>query len=274
MKKMICIMLLAAMVCTVLPGLAENEQEAAQAFTKTWISGEEQPYILEIWVEEGEVQLSAVCEVSEEEEYSIEFAQCKFDGGTLKCSGGILMHEKNGETEAEDISEETAYGFGATLTADGNRLQWTGSGDAFPDRDFTSLEDDPFAGEWECGDLSLYITRTAAGYEVYISRESDEPEEVSWEYKCGPDITDGALTGTGTKYIDVTSEADDDAAGEILEHMDRDVEIVAYDSEVKYTDGKATFTRDGDALIWNDEEEDAGNGLRFVRAAEEEEEEE
>ena len=35
----------------------------------------------------------------------------------------------------------------------------------------------------------------------------------------------------------------------------------------------ATFTRDGDALIRNDTEKDAGNGLRFVRAAEEEEEE-
>ena len=34
---------------------------------------------------------------------------------------------------------------------------------------------------------------------------------------------------------------------------------------MEYTDGSATFTIEGDRLLWNDAKEDAAQGMRFER---------
>ena len=268
MKKYICIMLMAIMVCLAAAGLAATEQEAAKDFVKTWVSEDGEGVLLDISYdeEEGIFDLSAVYGISEDEEYSIDFVQCKYDAGdgTLKCSGGVLLHEKTGRTEDEDIEEEKASGFSATLSIDENqRLHWTGSGDAVPDRVFSNLDDDRFVGEWVCEAMTMYINPNGNGYDVFITPDTEELEDVSWEYKCSADSENGTLTGTGSKSADYYLNRDMDI-NTAFQNVGGDAELLVFDSVPLYIDGKVTFTLDGDALIWNDEKEDAGNGLRFV----------
>ena len=80
-----------------------------------------------------------------------------------------------------------------------------------------------------------------------------DTEEDIWEYACTLDAETGALTGEGKKSH---------------ETIDEEGEVVS--SEEIFTDGSATFTLEGDALIWDDAKEDVAQGLRFERGAEDE----
>lgn len=278
MKRYICATLAALLACFTMAALAEAPLDKAVigAFSDTWVCEGTEGYAVEIWYEDGAFCCSGTQFITVDEGYSFEFERCNYDAQSkaLICEGGVLRHEAYSEADDRINAEEVASGFGATLTVDEDRrLHWTGSGDAIPDMLFASLDEvgeaawlgdddgddgdndadgsdpgDKYVGDWMCERASIYIDEDDGVYNVFITWGSSAFEEVYWEYTCTFDSATGALKGTGQK----SNETYDD-----------DGEVVS--SAVEYTDGSATFTIDGDALIWDDAKEDAAQGMRFER---------
>ena len=274
MKKTICMILAVLMSLISISALAEANEKAGAAFSQTWVSEGKDGYTVDIVYDEESktFEVVAVKIISDDEDYSIEFSKCAYEAeqNVLICTGGVLVHEVSTEDEEEDISEETATGISATLTIDKeNRLHWSGSGKAIPDQIFTSLAEDPFVGEWASGDTVIYIDRTGAEYEVSITKETGEDEETCWDYRCTQDGTDRKLTGIGTKSTETYNEDSQDVS-ETFENTEGDAVVETFDTVVKYSDGTATFTIDGDELLWDDAKEKAGEGIRFVKVRDEE----
>ena len=111
----------------------------------------------------------------------------------------------------------------------------------------------PFFGEWVCDNASIYIDEDEGSYSVFILLDTSDTELSIWEYTCSLDDATGSLTGTGSKTNEV---------------IDEEGETVS--SEIEYADGSATFTIDGDALIWADAKADIARGMRFVHSADDE----
>ena len=277
MKRFVCAMLAALLACLPAAAMAEAPVDKAviDRFTDTWVSETEAGYATEIWYENGAFQCRGTRFITANEGLSFEFRRCRYDAkaDALVCEDGVLFHEKSSEAEGRIVPEETASGFGATLTVDGNRrLHWTGSGDAIPDQVFASLdevgeaswydehgdEDEPddegdgagdrFVGDWMCERATIYIDEDDGVYNVRVTWGASAFEEVIWEYTCALDSATGALTGVGKKSTETYGEN-----GDLIS------------TEIEYTDGAATFTIDGDALLWADAKEDAAQGMRFER---------
>ena len=283
MKKYICLILAALLACLGMTAVAEEtaKKEAVyEAFSKTWISEDSDGYTVEIQFddEEGTYDVFGYREVSDDEDYSFEFEKCYYDSQekALICEGGELYHDKAGKTEDEDIEEVAASGFGAKLTIDENyRMHWTGSGEAIPEQVYDNLDNDLFVGEWVSGNTEIYIDKIGQAYYVYIIREDSEIKETYWDCKCSADdgagTLSGVITGKGTKSTDTFNEELEQYEGEI-QNVEGDATFSVYDSFDSYTDGAVTFRRDGDAMLWEDATENAGEGMRFERAPEEDEE--
>ena len=281
MKRFACAVLAALLACLSATALAEAavDQSVIDSFTDTWVGEGPEGYAAEIWYEDGVFRCSGTRFISANEGYSFEFERCAYDAqaGALVCEGGVLRHESFSEAEGRITAEEVASGFGAILTVDAqHHLHWAGSGDAIPDQVFASLDEvgeeswydthddgddgdkddedgdnavgDPFLGDWMCDRASIYIDEDNGAYTVRVNWGASAFETVVWEYACTLDPATGALTGTGRKS-DETYNDD----GELLS------------TNVEYTDGAATFTLDGDALLWADAVEDAAQGMRFQR---------
>lgn len=282
MNKMICAMLAALLACLPIAATAEAavDKSVIDSFTDTWVCEGKEGYAAEIWYEDGTFRCSGTRFISVNEGYSFEFERCTYDAQAkaLICEGGVLRHEAYNEAEGRITAEEVTSGFGATLTVDENhRLHWTGSADAIPDQLFASLDEvgeeswydvhddepgdvgddddfeanevpDPFVGDWTCERASIYIDEDDGVYTVRITWGASAFERVVWDYSCTLDSVTGALSGVGRKSV----ETYDDGGN-----------LVA--TEVEYTDGSASFTIDGDRLLWNDAKEDAAQGMRFER---------
>jgi opacity protein-like surface antigen len=276
MKMLIRVMLAALLACLPMAALAEApvDQAVIDAFTDTWVGDGNEGYAMEIWYEDGAFRCSGTRFIDVNDGYSFEFESCAYDAEAkaLVCQGGVLRHETYNEAEGKITAEAVATGFGATLTVDeAHHLHWTGSGDAIPDQMFASLdevgeeswydnhtdddeEDDgehtenAFVGDWMCDRATIYIDEDDSVYTVHITWGASAFETAVWDYTCTLDPATGALTGTGKQST---------------ETYDENGERVATD--VVYNDGAATFTLDGDALLWNDAKEDVAQGMRFQR---------
>lgn len=285
MKLTVCLLLTVLLACLPMAALAEAPVDKAviDRFTDTWVCEGAEGYAAEIWYEDGAFRCSGTRFITVNEGYSFEFERCDYDAqaDALVCAGGVLRHESYNEAEGRITAEEVASGFGATLTVDENRrLHWTGSGDAIPDQLFASLDEvgeeswydthgddadkdsddddgapdalgnvgDAFVGEWMCERATIYIDEDDGVYTVRVTWGASAFERVVWDYSCAFDPAAGALTGRGRKST---------------ETFDDEGNLTA--TEVEYNDGSATFTIEGDRLLWNDAKEDAAQGMRFER---------
>lgn len=110
---------------------------------------------------------------------------------------------------------------------------------------------DNYSGVWQCDRASIEINWEEEGYRVLVEWGSSAWESTFWEYSCFYHEEDNTLVSMpfGLRTEVVYTEGSDEATY-------TDV----------YDDGQATFSLDEDGcLIWQDEKEDAGKGMRFVR---------
>ncbi len=135
--------------------------------------------------------------------------------------------------------------------------------DFLSDLDFVAAEDDAvpqpeaskaFDGEWQCGRATISMYWEEEGFRVLITWGSSAWEYSEWEYSCyfhGEDNTVVSLPfGTRTEYVYSDN-------GEVASATEA------------YNDGTATFLLDEDGyLIWLDEKENAGEGMRFEKMPE------
>ena len=110
---------------------------------------------------------------------------------------------------------------------------------------------DLYSGSWACDRASIEMNWEEEGYRVLISWGSSAWENSEWEYSCYYHEEDKTLVsmpfGSRTDYV-----------------YGDDGELVSA-TEI-YSDGSATFSLDGEGkLIWQDEKENAGDGMRFER---------
>ena len=108
---------------------------------------------------------------------------------------------------------------------------------------------DPFSGVWACDRATAEIVWEEEGYRVLISWGSSAWETTTWEYSCYYHEDDGTIVsmpfGSRTEWV-----------------YDDNGEVVS--SKGVYDDGVAGFSLDQEGrLIWQDEKENAGEGLRF-----------
>ena len=108
---------------------------------------------------------------------------------------------------------------------------------------------DPYSGVWECDRATAEIVWEEEGYRVQISWGSSAWETTTWEYSCYYHEDDGTMVsmpfGSRTEWVY-------DDSGEVVS------------AKTVYDDGVAVFSLDQEGrLIWQDEKENAGEGLRF-----------
>ena len=113
-----------------------------------------------------------------------------------------------------------------------------------------------YEGAWQCGRASMDVNWEEEGFRVLIRWGSSAWEHTEWEYSCYYHEDDNSLVsmpfGIRTEYV----YGED---GEIASVTD------------VYDDGEATFLLDEEGcLIWQDEKENAGEGMRFKKLPEEE----
>ena len=113
---------------------------------------------------------------------------------------------------------------------------------------------DHYSGVWQCDRASIEINWEEEGYRVFIEWGSSAMESTIWEYSCLYHEEDDTLVsmpfGLRTELV-YTEDSDDPALTEV------------------YNDGTATFSLDADGrLIWLDEKENAGEGMKFERVEE------
>ncbi len=116
-------------------------------------------------------------------------------------------------------------------------------------------ETDPkglFEGTWICGRARAEMVWEEEGFKVLIVWGSSAWEHTEWEYSCyfhEDDLTLVSMPfGIRTDYV-FNEQGEPVSADEI------------------YNDGEATFALDGEGcLLWLDEKENAGDGMRFERA--------
>ena len=109
-----------------------------------------------------------------------------------------------------------------------------------------------YEGVWACGRATAELIWEEEGFRVLITWGGSAWEESVWEYACFYHEDDGTLVsmpfGLRTDYI-----------------YNEDGTVASADQ--KYDDGEAVFSLDAEGcLIWQDEKENAGDGMRFERA--------
>ncbi|MBR5345369.1 MAG: hypothetical protein IK127_06045 [Clostridia bacterium] len=117
---------------------------------------------------------------------------------------------------------------------------------------------DLFSGTWACDRAVISINWEEEGYRILIQWGSSAWECTEWEYSCYFHEEENKLVsmpfGTRTEMV-----------------YGEDGDLVS--ATVVYDDGEATFYLDEEGfLIWADEKENAGEGMRFELLPEIEEE--
>lgn len=151
-----------------------------------------------------------------------------------------------------------------TFTWKEDRLVLTWVDDSQPDREvrFERAEADAepagaaaFEGVWQCDRATIAMYWEEEGFKVLITWGSSAWEHTEWEYSCFYHDEDHTLVsmpfGTRTEIV-YDDNGDLASATEI------------------YNDGEAIFSLDEEGkLIWLDEKENAGDGMRFEKLPEE-----
>lgn len=112
-----------------------------------------------------------------------------------------------------------------------------------------------FDGVWQCGRVVIAMYWEEEGFKVLIAWGSSAWEQSEWEYSCYYHSEDNTVVSVpfGTRKEVVFNDS-----GEIVSMTE------------KYNDGKAVFSLDGEGkLIWQDQKENAGEGMRFEKIPEE-----
>lgn len=217
MKRVLCAMLAAMLVCLSAGALADAEltDDVIDAFCQTWVREDGEGYTVDILYDDEEqaFECYGVRFVSDNEYYSFDFGRCNYDQatGALICKNGLLTHESADES-ADDATEpgdpyyeELASGFGAVLTLDENgRLNWTGSNGVIEDQvlvvETVVDDDDPFTGEWKCADVTFRTEKNEDMYDVFAN-VTNNPSD--WTYMgTVDDEEDAALFGGISVYIE------------------------------------------------------------------------
>lgn len=117
--------------------------------------------------------------------------------------------------------------------------------------DMSAPDPDHFSGVWECDRASAEIIWEEEGYRVLIHWGSSAWEATTWEYACYYNAEKDTITSTP---FGIKTE---------LVFGDNGEEVSA---TVVYDDGVATFSIDEEGyMLWQDENENAGEALRFVQ---------
>ncbi len=112
-----------------------------------------------------------------------------------------------------------------------------------------------FEGVWQCDRASIAVDREEEGFKVLITWGSSAWEHTEWQYSCYYKDEDQTLAavpfGTRTDFV-----YGDDGG-------------IVSATEI-YQDGEAVFSLDAEGyLIWQDQKENAGEGMRFEKLPEE-----
>lgn len=111
-----------------------------------------------------------------------------------------------------------------------------------------SAEAAEFEGVWSCGRCTITIEPDGYDYNVQVIWASSAWEHSIWTYTCQYDDVSGCLrSSNGVR----TESVFDDDGNET--------------TSVAYENGIAKFMIENGSLIWADEEEDAGNGMEFLK---------
>ena len=170
------------------------------------------------------------------------------------------------EEENPELGEAKIAGTSGIFTFvwEEDRLILTWVDDSQPDREvrFERAEADAepagaaaFEGVWQCDRATIAMYWEEEGFKVLITWGSSAWEHSEWEYSCYYHEEDNTVVsmpfGTRTEYVYGDN-------GELLSATEA------------YNDGEAVFSLDEEGkLIWLDEKENAGDGMRFEKIPEE-----
>ena len=250
MKKTLAalVALMMALLCTIV--LAEEkgpDSEATKLFSSTWASGNTRVDVsnndglweVEVKTEFGTTVWNYTCV------YDAELNSLVSVDDAENTKRVMTLDDEHAETGSEIVDAEAKATF--TLDEDGLLLWKDEKNDEGAGVTFEKIG--WFEGYYYCDDYSLSCTWEAdesgdEAYTVVIDLENEDGV-TEWVYRCTYDAESNALASvTGTKEF----SANDTEAFEILSE-----------------DGSAVFTKDEEGnLLWNDEAENAGEGLVFI----------
>ena len=256
MKK-ICLLLLAlVLMLTVAPlALAEEtdaaEPEAVAMYDSEWRS---ENAWAEVVAEDGGFKIFIVKDTDGQVccwQYSALYnGETKRLVSVMNVLKSVVIFTDDGGMEIGDSLYEEEVDASFELNEEGRLIWHDGKEDAGKDIAFEKIG--WFDGStWACDRASIEMYWEEEGYKVNVSWGSSAWEETEWDYSCYYNPENNTLVsmpfGTRTEY-----EYDDNG-------------LVKNWQEV-YNDGNATFSLDDEGrLIWQDEKEDAGAGMRFER---------
>ena len=108
---------------------------------------------------------------------------------------------------------------------------------------------DPWSGVWQCDRCSIEIIWEEEGYRVLVHWGSSAWECTEWSYACYVHEEEGTLVSTPFGIRSELVFGDDGEPASVTD---------------VYNDGEAVFSLDEEGyLIWQDEKENAGEGMRF-----------
>ena len=170
------------------------------------------------------------------------------------------------EEENPELGEAKIAGTSGIFTFawEEDRLVLTWADDSQPDREvrFERAEADAeparaaaFEGVWQCDRATIAMYWEEEGFKVLITWGSSAGEHSEWEYSCYYHEENNTVVsmpfGTRTEFV----YGDD---GELVSATEA------------YNDGEAVFSLDAEGyLLWLDEKENAGDGMRFEKVPEE-----
>ncbi|MBR3740383.1 MAG: hypothetical protein IKN04_07960 [Clostridia bacterium] len=170
------------------------------------------------------------------------------------------------EEENPELGEEKIAGTSGIFAFvwEEDRLVLTWTDDSQPDREvrFERAETDAepagaaaFEGVWQCDRATIAMYWEEEGFKVLITWGSSAWEHSEWEYSCYYHEENNTVVsvpfGIRTEYVYGDN-------GELVSATEA------------YNDGEAVFSLDEEGkLIWLDEKENAGDGMRFEKIPEE-----
>ena len=216
--------------------------------------------------DDGAIRCSAVLGDGTGESEVWRYDACRYDAETdsLICEDGTHTREHYDDAAQELKSDALADGLTATFRfADGaDALVWEDSEGLAKDYTLRRLSDaeqadyeeaQSYVGRWGCDRATIDITDNGDdSFDVTVTWGSSAAEHAEWHYTCLFDVNLHRLYSSEPGAKSVVTFGED---GEIVSDVP------------EYDDGEATFAIEDDGmLVWNDEKENAADGMRFERA--------
>ena len=273
MKKLISILLSAALACLCAGALAEDHdygvpRDVIDAFSDTWVCENENiSAAVEIWFDLGETVAEGNLAIDDDRDYRWRYDSCAYDAqtGSLVFTNGERTMTHLDEAGEDLVVEPQASSLTAAFVLDdAGKLRWQDDEGLLDGVVFLRLEDavnqvtespDPgalaFEGAWACGRATIDISAEDEGFKCSISWADSAAVVYQWEYACLYDAQTHTLVDSGMGALSVVTYAED---GSIAS------------SEEQYADGRAVFAIDEDGfLTWKDEIEDRGADMTFEK---------